>query len=88
MAHEFGHHIVPDYEGDARDYYHHEEEDRPGSWRDDKYHDHRGFDLSAHNYEQDHHGFRQDGVEHIDNERLHQAYSQGQQTRPQINYLQ
>ena len=90
-AHEFNHHEVVDPQHlEAREYHggewatgHHEVEEEP-SWRDDHYHDHTGFELQRHAYEEDHHSMlhdtavverqHEDGVEHIDNERLHQSY--------------
>lgn len=47
---------------DAEFYYeagrHHEGEEHQASWRDDKYHDHTGFDLIDHHFESDHHGIK------------------------------
>ena len=66
------------------------------SWRDDHYHDHTGFNLQPVHYEMDHRGMHhynqvgeeaqeEDGVEHYDNERYHQQYSQ---MRPYGQFLQ
>ena len=64
------------YEFDHQETGHHHEAEDQASWRDDKYHDHSGFDLVSHHYESDHHGMQhqeEDEVEHFDNERLHQS---------------
>ena len=69
LAHTLGHHEVLAVEGEHELYIgselhgHHEVEDVP-SWRD--HHEHTGFDLKNQ---------QEDGVEHLDNEKLHQAYS-------------
>ena len=67
----------------------HEVESEP-SWRDDHYHDHSGFDLPRDGGEEHHEAReeqREDGVEHFDNERLHQGYGQFQSSYGQ-QYLQ
>ena len=66
LAHEHGYHEVVEpslHETEDREFYgsqrhmmHDVEDHEEPSWRDDKYHDHSGFDLRQHDYEQDHRG--------------------------------
>lgn len=74
LAHEYGHHLEPIHmseEGHHGDFVEHEMIEEP-SWRDDKYHDHDGFNLQMDLGHSDmRHESREEGVEHWDNERLH-----------------
>ena len=73
FAHELGHHGEPVlavqhgfdtiYHGSEVQPYH-VVEDEP-SWRDDKYHDHTGFDLTQHSYEADNQGMAQEQGEQV-----------------------
>ncbi len=53
------------------------------SWRDDKYHAHTGFDLRRNSNTESpvENKFEEDGVEHFDNERLHQSYGSSSPVR-------
>ena len=71
IAHDLGHHNESD------EHHVEEEEGHAGAhWRDDKYHDHGGFDLRDHGSEEAMHGSlhfntHKNGVEHLENERQH-----------------
>jgi len=81
MMHHYAEEDPEEYEM-QRHYRHGVEDEEGASWRDDKYHDHAGFDLRrSHDTEMDHRGIEHESIGHYNDVLEHEVAHERHESR-------